>query len=189
VKADYISLQQTKFEVKMGNSVSYNSIYVAVNATTPGSEAKTAWNCVVMEPTGGLQLCAKAWTLDGKIYAATGLLDDSPDPIDVTVFNGNGTGNIMRFKPGQVTIFSSISNSGKNSTKSIFIDKLNPIGGFTDIAFGGEFLYADNVAYLFDGKGHVTVGLTGTSGTTAAPTPEPTYYPTSNPASAHDSFQ
>ncbi len=173
----------------MGNSVSYNSIYVAVNATTPGSEAKTAWNCVVMEPTGGLQLCAKAWTLDGKIYAATGLLDDSPDPIDVTVFNGNGTGNIMRFKPGQVTIFSSISNSGKNSTKSIFIDKLNPIGGFTDIAFGGEFLYADNVAYLFDGKGHVTVGLTGTSGTTAAPTPEPTYYPTSNPASAHDSFQ
>jgi hypothetical protein len=71
VKADYTaSLQQTKFEYKMGNSVSYNSIYVAVNAT-PGSEAKTAWSCVVMEPTGVLQLCAKAWTLDGKIYAAT----------------------------------------------------------------------------------------------------------------------
>ena len=171
----------------MGSSVSYNSIYVAVNAT-PGSETKTAWTCVVMEPTGGLQLCAKAWTLDGKIYAATGLLDDSPDPIDVTVFNGKGAGNIMRFKPGQVTIFSSISNGGKNSTKSIIIDKLNPIGGFTDIAYGGEFLYADNVAYLFDGKGYVTVGLTGTSGTTSAPTPEPTYYPTSNPASALDSF-
>ena len=80
----------------MGNSVSYNSIYVAVNAT-PGSEAKTAWTCVVMEPTGVLQLCAKVWTLDGKIYAATGLLDDSRDPIDVTVFNGKGAGNIMSF--------------------------------------------------------------------------------------------
>jgi hypothetical protein len=104
------------------------------------------------------------WTLDGKIYAATGLLDDSPDPIDVTVFNGKIAGNIRSFKPGQVTIFSSISNSGKNSTKSILIDKLNLIGGFTDIAYGGEFLYADNVAYFFDGKGCVTAGLTGTRG-------------------------
>ena len=169
----------------MGSSVSYNSIYVAVNAT-PGSETKTAWTCVVMEPTGGLQLCAKAWTLDGKIYAATGLLDDSPDPIDVTVFNGKGAGNIMSFNTGQVTIFSSILKGGKNSTKSIIIDKLNPIGGFTDIDYGGEFLYTDNVACLFDGKGYVTVGLTGTSGTTfspAAPAPEPTSYPTSDPTS------
>ncbi len=71
----------------------------------------------------------------------------------------------------------------------ILIDKLNPIGGFTDIAYGGEFLYADNVAYFFDGKGYVTVGLTGTSGTMAAPTPEPTYYHTSNPAPALDLFQ
>ncbi len=90
----------------------------------------------------------------------------------------------MSFKPGQVTSFSSILKGGKNSTKSIIIDKLNPIGGFTDIDYGGEFLYADNVAYLFDGKGYVTVGLTGTSGTMffGAPTPQPTSYPiTSSP--------
>ncbi len=80
----------------MKNSVSYNSIYVAANAT-PGSEAKTTWTCVVMEPTGILQLCTKAWTLDAKIYAAAGLLDDSPDPIAVTVFNGKGAGNIISF--------------------------------------------------------------------------------------------
>jgi hypothetical protein len=43
--------------------------------------------------------------------------------------------------------------------------------------------------YFFDGKGYVTVGLMGTSGTTAAPTPEPTYYPSSNPAPALDSSQ
>ena len=165
----------------MGN---YNSIYIAINATH-GSETQTKWTCVRMDRQyGGLQLCAKAWTLNGKIYAAAGLLDYGPDAIDVTVFNGKGAGNIMSFKPGQETTFSSILKGGKNSTKSIIIDKLNPIGGFTDIAYGREFLYADNVAYLFDGKGYVTVGLTGTSGPTffGAPTPQPTSYPiTSSP--------
>jgi hypothetical protein len=63
-----------------GNSISYNSMYVAINAT-PGSETLTAWTCVVMEPTGGLQLCAKSWTLGGKIYAATGLLDEAQIPL------------------------------------------------------------------------------------------------------------
>ena len=55
-------------------------MYVAINAT-PGSETLTAWTCVVMEPTGGLQLCAKSWTLGGKIYAATGLLDEAQIPL------------------------------------------------------------------------------------------------------------